>query len=234
MPGILPGRPPSDGTGCARPRRSPPHKSPGMYTRLDHLLSRRTHHAGPRSRHPMPAADCRPEARPAPPDSAARIGAPRGCVTLADLPSSYDPPRSLVQAFLARRARYSSHSVGRRYFLATLHALHAGTTFPFVERPPRTRGTRWSIVSSRGAVGRSQYPHRPAASRRFHQALTRSTRAFAFSRRISASETELMNATDRATRPPRSSRGGRTDGSSPRGSTAGDRRRPPRGSLGTP
>jgi hypothetical protein len=77
---VLPGEPPSDRIGCARPRRSPPHRSPGLYSRLDHLLSRRTHRAGPRSRHPEPAADCWPEARPVPPGSTTGIGASGGSV----------------------------------------------------------------------------------------------------------------------------------------------------------
>lgn len=73
-----------------------------------------------------------------------------------------------------------------------LHALHAGTALARVERPPRTSGTRWSIVSSRGGVGRPQYPHRAAARRRLHHALARNARARAFSRRMSASVTGLM------------------------------------------
>ncbi len=34
------------------------------------------------------------------------------------------------------------HSVGSRYFFASLQGLQAGTTLPRVERPPRTSGTR--------------------------------------------------------------------------------------------
>ena len=76
---ILPGEPPSLLNGCARPRRSPPHNSPvDFHSRLDHLLSRRTHHAGPRTRYREPAADCRPAARSAPPGSPVGIGARGG------------------------------------------------------------------------------------------------------------------------------------------------------------
>jgi hypothetical protein len=83
---ILPGQPPSLLNGCARPRRSPPHNSPvDFHSRLDHLLSRRTHHAGPRTRYREPAADCRPAARSAPPGSPVGIGARGGCVTPIDL-----------------------------------------------------------------------------------------------------------------------------------------------------
>ena len=78
---ILPGEPPSLLNGCARPRRSPPHNSPvDIHSRLDHLLSRRTHHAGPRTRCREPAADCRPAARSAPPGFPVGIGARGGCV----------------------------------------------------------------------------------------------------------------------------------------------------------
>lgn len=49
-----------------------------------------------------------------------------------------------------RALRYSSHSVGSRYFFRLLHCLHAGTTFPRVDLPPLTRGTIWSIVSCPG------------------------------------------------------------------------------------
>ena len=44
------------------PRRPPPHRSPLIYTRLDHLLSRRAHHAGPTPTDREPTADCRPAA----------------------------------------------------------------------------------------------------------------------------------------------------------------------------
>ena len=45
-------------------------------------------------------------------------------------------------------AAYVSSSNARRCFLASLQSLHAGTTLPLVERPPRTIGTRWSMVSA--------------------------------------------------------------------------------------
>lgn len=47
-------------------------------------------------------------------------------------------------------SRYSSHSMGRRYFFLELHSLHAGTMFPETDLPPRAIGTMWSIVSSAG------------------------------------------------------------------------------------
>ena len=58
------------GPSCARterergvwPRRPPPHRSPYLYTRLDHLLSRRAHCAGPTPTDREPTADCRPAA----------------------------------------------------------------------------------------------------------------------------------------------------------------------------
>jgi hypothetical protein len=53
-----------------------------------------------------------------------------------------------VQRFA--RSRYPSHSHGRRYFLAELHFLHAGTEFPFDAFPPLIIGTTWSMVRSPG------------------------------------------------------------------------------------
>ena len=44
------------------------------------------------------------------------------------------------------RRRCSSHSTGSSDFFLVLHALHAGTALPRVERPPRPSGTMWSIV----------------------------------------------------------------------------------------
>ena len=42
---------------------------------------------------------------------------------------------------LRRRLRWSSHSIGKRYFLALLHSLQQGTIFDFDDDPPRITGT---------------------------------------------------------------------------------------------
>jgi DNA-3-methyladenine glycosylase I len=53
-------------------------------------------------------------------------------------------------------ARYSSHSIGSRYFFLLLHSLQAVTRLPRVVLPPRMTGTRWSMVSSAGGKAHSQ------------------------------------------------------------------------------
>lgn len=40
------------------PKRPPPHRSPYIYSRLDHLLSRRTQHHGPSTRQPEADRRC--------------------------------------------------------------------------------------------------------------------------------------------------------------------------------
>jgi hypothetical protein len=107
---VLPGEPPFVPNGCARPRRSPPHSSPvDRYSRLDHLLSRRTHHAGPCSRPrrwpPTASPGCDP-LRPAPLPGSERRG---GCVSPVDRRQSYAPPEPPVYGYFspspASRAR---------------------------------------------------------------------------------------------------------------------------------
>ena len=83
--------------------------------------------------------------------------------------------------------RYSSHSMGRSCFLAVLHVLQHGTTFPLVLFPPREIGTIWSMVSCLEGVARPQKWHAPFATRRFHHWDSLSSRALRRSRFRSAS-----------------------------------------------
>lgn len=46
--------------------------------------------------------------------------------------------------------RYSSHSIGSRYFFFELHSAQQGTTLERTLLPPLEIGTTWSIVSSFG------------------------------------------------------------------------------------
>jgi hypothetical protein len=57
-----------------------------------------------------------------------------------------------LPASLDIRSIYSSHSMGRRYFLRLLHSLHAGTVLPRVDFPPRVSATIWSMVNSTGGA----------------------------------------------------------------------------------
>jgi hypothetical protein len=50
----------------------------------------------------------------------------------------------------SRKRNYFAVSKGSRNFRSELHALQLGTTLPLVDLPPRTIGTKWSIVSSLG------------------------------------------------------------------------------------
>lgn len=63
------------------PRRPPPHRSPYIYSRLDHLLSRRTRHRGPSTRQPEIDRRCRPRAWSALACPTARRGREEVCVT---------------------------------------------------------------------------------------------------------------------------------------------------------
>jgi hypothetical protein len=54
------------------------------------------------------------------------------------------------------RSPHGSVSVGSRFFLAVLQALHTGMTFPLVLFPPRAIGTMWSMVNSDAGVSAPQ------------------------------------------------------------------------------
>ena len=75
-----------------------------------------------------------------------------------------------------------SRSAGVISFLRLLHSLHAATTLPLTLRPPRETGTTWSIVSALGGTLFPQYAQVPRCTRRRHQAVLRSKRAFSRSR----------------------------------------------------
>jgi len=74
-----------------------------------------------------------------------------------------------------------------------LHSLHAGTTFPFVDLPPRMRGTICSIVSSFGDIFLPQKWQTPAAHLLFHHWEFRSLCALIFSFFLSSSVTYEIN-----------------------------------------
>jgi len=81
------------------------------------------------------------------PHCTSNVGGPRDGPphppTLVASRRSRDAPRFRYSgASAARRSRYACHSTGRSDFLRELQSLHAATTLPRAEVPPRPSGTR--------------------------------------------------------------------------------------------